>query len=50
MTLPCTQTVERLAKFERYYRSIAHPYEWKFRVEMSAMTVRMRSLHAETAL
>ena len=28
---PCLEAVaERLANFERYFESIAHPFEWKF--------------------
>lgn len=40
---------ERLASFERYYESIAHPFEWKFtRVDLNALIARMRSRHAQT--
>jgi hypothetical protein len=40
---------ERLAQFERYYESIAHPFEWKFtRADLNALLVRMRSRSAQT--
>ena len=40
---------ERLAQFERYYESIAHPFEWKFtRADLNALLVRMRSRYAQT--
>ncbi len=47
---PCLQAVaERLANFERYYESIAHPFEWKFtRADLNALMARMRSRYAET--
>ena len=33
----------RLANFERYYESIAHPFEWKFtRADLNALIARMR--------
>ena len=42
---PCLEAVaERLANFERYYESIAHPFEWKFtRADLNALIARMRS-------
>jgi hypothetical protein len=47
---PCLQAVaERLEGFERYYESIAHPFEWKFtRANLNALMARMRSRYAET--
>jgi DDE superfamily endonuclease len=46
----CLQSVaERLEGFERYYESIAQPFEWKFtRADLSALMARMRSRDAET--
>ena len=46
----CLQAVaERLHNFERYYESIAHPFEWKFtRADLNALIARMRSRYAET--
>jgi hypothetical protein len=39
----------RLAEFERYYESIAHPFEWKFtRSDLNALLARMRSRYAQT--
>jgi hypothetical protein len=42
---PCLQAVaERLESFERYYESIAHPFEWKFIcADLNAMLARMRA-------
>ena len=47
---PCLEAVaERLENFERYYESIAHPFEWKFtRADLNALIARMRSRYAET--
>jgi hypothetical protein len=47
---PCLEAVaERLTNFERYYESIAHPFEWKFtRADLNALIARMRSRYAET--
>ena len=47
---PCLQAVaERLENFERYYESIAHPFEWKFtRADLNALMARMRLRYAET--
>lgn len=40
---------DRLVDFERYYESIAHPFEWKFtRADLNALMARMRSRYAET--
>ena len=41
---PCLEAVaERLSNFERYYESIAHPFEWKFtRADLNALIARMR--------
>ena len=45
--LPTVAT--RLADFERYYESIAHPFEWKFtRSDLNALLARMRSRYAQT--
>lgn len=46
----CLEAVaERLANFERYYESIARPFEWKFtRADLNALIARMRSRYAET--
>ena len=42
---PCREAVaERLADFERYFESIAHPFEWKFtRTDLNALIARMRN-------
>lgn len=47
---PCLQAVaDRLANFERYYESIAHPLEWKFtRADLNALMARMRLCYAGT--
>jgi hypothetical protein len=40
---------QRLAEFERYYESIAHPFEWKFtRADLNALLARLRSRYAQT--
>ena len=40
---------ERLANFERYYESIAHPFEWKFtRSDLNALIARMRHRWAQS--
>lgn len=40
---------KRLADCERYYESIAHPFEWKFtRSDLNALLARMRSRYAQT--
>jgi hypothetical protein len=40
---------QRLAEFERYYESIAHPFEWKFtRSDLNDLLARMRSRYAQT--
>jgi len=46
---PCLEAVaERLANFERYFESIAHPFEWKFtRADLSALIARMRDRWAQ---
>jgi hypothetical protein len=39
---------ERLANFERYFESIAHPFEWKFtRVDLNALIARMHNRWAQ---
>ena len=42
---PCLEAVaERLENFERYFESIAHPFEWKFtRADLNALITRMHS-------
>lgn len=42
---PCLEAVaERLESFERYFESIARPFEWKFtRADLNALIARMRS-------
>ena len=46
----CREAVaERLENFERYFESIAQPFEWKFtRADLNALIARMRSRYAET--
>jgi len=40
---------ERLAAFERYYESIAHPFEWKFtRDDLNQLISRMRTRYAHS--
>ena len=40
---------ERLANFECYYESIAHPFEWKFtRADLNALIARMRKRWAQS--
>lgn len=40
---------ERLANFERYFESIAHPFEWKFtRTDLNARIARMRVRWAQS--
>lgn len=40
---------ERLFGFERYYESIAKPFEWKFtRADLNALLARMRARYAQT--
>ena len=47
---PCLEAVaERLANFERYFESIAHPFEWKFtRADLNALIARMRDRWAQS--
>ncbi len=47
---PCREAVaERLARFERYYESIAHPFEWKFtRADLNQLMARMRTRYARS--
>jgi hypothetical protein len=47
---PCLKAVaERLAHFERYFESIARPFEWKFtRAKLNALIARMRNRWAQT--
>ena len=46
----CLQAVaDRLAEFERYFESIARPFEWKFtRTELNALIARMRDRWARS--
>jgi hypothetical protein len=48
---PCLEAVaERLFTFERYYESIAHPFEWKFtRADLHTLLARMRTREAQGA-
>jgi hypothetical protein len=48
---PCLEAVaERLFNFERYYESIAHPFEWKFtRADLHTLLARMRTRDAQGA-
>ena len=41
---PCLEAVaQRLASFERYFETIARPFEWKFtRTDLNALIARMR--------
>ena len=40
---------QRLASFERYFESIAHPFEWKFtRADLNALIARMRDRWAQS--
>lgn len=42
---------ERLSDFERYYETIAHPFEWKFtRTNLNALLARMRTRDSESQL
>ena len=47
---PCLEAVaERLANFEHYFESIAHPFEWKFtRTDLNALIARMRDRCAQS--
>jgi hypothetical protein len=53
---PCLEAVaERLANFERYFESIARPFEWKFTrtdlnalIELNALIARMRNRWAQS--
>jgi len=47
---PCLEAeAERLANFERYFESIAHPFEWKFtRADLNALMARMRNRWAQS--
>ena len=47
--LSLVAVAERLFNFERYYESIAHPFEWKFtRADLNALIARMRDRWART--
>jgi hypothetical protein len=38
-----------LADFERYFESIAHPFEWKFtRSDLNALVARMRARYSQS--
>ena len=47
---PClTAIAQRLTEFERYFESIAHPFEWKFtRADLNALIGRIRNRWALT--
>ena len=47
---PCLEAVaERLERFERYYESIARPFQWKFtRADLDALIARMRNRWAQS--
>ena len=49
---PCLEAVaERLLGFERYYESIAQPFEWKFtRADLNALLATMRTGDSESQL
>ena len=49
---PCLEAVEqRLVDFERYYESIARPFEWKFtRAHLDALLRKMRTRYEQTQL
>ena len=49
---PCLEAVaERLSSFERYFESIAQPFEWKFtRADLNALLARMRTGYSESQL
>jgi hypothetical protein len=49
---PCLEAVaERLSGFERYYESIAQPFEWKFtRADLNALLATMRTGDSESQL
>jgi hypothetical protein len=43
------QVAQRLADFERYFESIAHPFEWKFtRSHLNALVARMRARYSQS--
>jgi hypothetical protein len=46
---PCLEAVaERLTNFERYFESIAQPFEWKFtRADLNALIARMRARYRQ---
>jgi hypothetical protein len=48
----CLEAVaERLSGFERYYESIAQPFEWKFtRADLNALLATMRTGDSESQL
>lgn len=42
---------ERLSGFERYYESIAHPFEWKFtRADLNALLAKMQVPHSDSQI
>jgi hypothetical protein len=49
---PCLEAVEqRLLDFQRYYESIARPFEWKFtRTHLDALLSKMRTRYEQTQL
>lgn len=49
---PCLEAVaDRLSDFERYYESIARPFQWKFtRADLTALVTRMRTRQVNSGL
>lgn len=49
---PCLEALEqRLLDFERYYESIARPFEWKFtRAQLNALLTKMRTRYDQTQI
>ena len=49
---PCLEAVaERLANFERYFETIAQPFQWKFtRDDLNALIARMRNRWAQNQI
>ena len=47
---PCLEAVaQRLTDFERYYESIAHPFEWKYtRKDLNTLLAKMRTHRGES--
>ena len=49
---PCLAAIaQRLADFERYFESMARPFEWKFtRADLNALIARMRNRWSQSSL